>query len=65
MKYLITFNYKNIANELDNTVIETKNPLSDLRKLLPEYNISKGNSWDWNIMLWNKDSNKHLYYKLT
>lgn len=63
-KYLITINYKNITHKLDNTTIETQTPLSDLRKLLPEYNIVKGNSGNWNILLYDIETKRHLYYKI-
>lgn len=62
MKYLVTTNCKLDINEIDNTTIETNEPLKELKRLLPEFVIQKGNSGNWNITLWHRDTNRHLYY---
>lgn len=63
MNYLVSTNSKtDEINKIDNTVIETKNPLWNLRKLLPDFTVQRSDSLNWNIILWNKDTNTHLYY---
>lgn len=62
MKYLVTTNCKLNINKIDNTTIETNEPLKELKRLLPEFVIQKGNSGNWNIVLWHRDTNRHLYY---
>ena len=49
-------------NKINNTVIASNRPLYDLQKLLPDFTIKRSNSWNWNIVLWHKDTNTHLYY---
>lgn len=61
--YTISTNSKvDKINKIDNTVITSNTPLYDLQKLLPDFTIKRSNSWNWNITLWHKDTNTHLYY---
>lgn len=62
-KYLISINSKTDGiNCINNQIVETSEPLQDLRRLLPEFVVQRGNSGNWNIVLWNRDTNTHLYY---
>ena len=53
-------NENDIINEIDNTTIETNEPLKELKRLLPKFVIQKGNSGNWNIVLWHIPKNFHL-----
>lgn len=49
-------------NKIDNKIITTRNPIQELRKLFPNLSINRGNCLNWNVMLWNRDTDTHLYY---
>ena len=62
-KYLVSINSTLIENkELDGKIIETDTPIQYLRKAFPEFIIARGNGWNWNISLYNKENGTNFLY---
>ena len=61
--FLVLINCKyDEFKKIDNKLIVTNEPIQELRRQFPNYSIQRGNGGNWNIMLWNRDTNTHLYY---
>ena len=61
--FLVLINCKyDEFKKIDNKLIVTNKPIQELRRQFPNYSIQRGNGGNWNIMLWNRDTNTHLYY---
>lgn len=52
--------------KLNNKTLTTDAPIRDLKKMLPGYNVQRGNDYTWNVALWHRDphtrKDTHLYY---
>ena len=64
--YMIEVNSKlEDVKKADGKVLAFKAPLSNLREMFPNHTVQRGNSYNWTVALWDKDTNRHLYYIVT
>ena len=50
------------VEKVDGQIISSDSPIKELRKLIPDCTIERGDSFTWNLALWSRWPNVHLYY---